>query len=108
MLKKRFVLPLILCAVLPLAAQENYDTSGGPVRFAFKYQKGDSYRILSTVNEDVFVNLHLNHSAEIVNRISTEVLDVNPDGSAIHNSKFMTSERAKSTAGASSFTWEKE
>ena len=88
--------------------QESYDTSGGPVTFEFKYQKGDSYRILSTVNEDVYVNMRLNHSAEIINRISTQVTSVKEDGSATHSSVFMTSENAQSRNGGGSFSWGQE
>lgn len=63
-------------------------------KFEFKYNKGDTYRILSTVNEDVFVNGALNHQAEIINRISVEVTDVTEDGSGIHQANFMTSENS--------------
>ena len=63
-------------------------------KFEFKYNKGDTYRILSTVHEDVFVNGMLNHQAEIVNRISVEVTDVTEDGSGIHQANFMTSENS--------------
>ncbi len=96
-----FFFPLISFA-------ETYDTSGGPVEFTFKYQEGDSYRILSTVNEDVYVNMRLNHSAEIINRISTQVLSVNPDGSATHRSNFMTTESSKSAVGTGNFNWGEE
>lgn len=89
-------------------AEELYDTSGGPVTFAFKYQPGDSFRILSTVNEDVFVNMRLNHRAEIINRISTDITDVDPNGNATHESTFMTTEHAESTRGAQSFSWGEE
>lgn len=63
-------------------------------KFEFKYTKGESYRILSTVDEDVFVNGILNHQAKIINRISVEVTDVTPDGSGIHKANFMTSENS--------------
>ncbi len=63
-------------------------------RFAFKYNKDDSYRILSTVHEDVFVNGNLNHQAEIINRISVEVTDVTPEGNGIHKANFMTTENS--------------
>ncbi|MBP5357801.1 MAG: OmpA family protein [Treponema sp.] len=107
MKKTAFLLPLVFALALPLAA-ETYDTSGGPVKFEFKYQKGDSYRILSTVNEDVYVNMRLNHKAEIINRISTQVLSVNSDGSANHKSTFMTTEKAESAIGTGSFSWGEE
>ncbi|MBP5751955.1 MAG: hypothetical protein J6W60_03735, partial [Treponema sp.] len=104
MKKTAFLLPFVFALALPLAA-ETYDTSGGPVKFEFKYKKGDSYRILSTVNEDVYVNMRLNHKAEIINRISTQVLSINSDGSANHKSTFMTTEKAESAIGTGSFSW---
>ena len=48
------------------------DTTGPSVQFKFKYQKGDRYAILSTVNEDVFVNMRYDHHDEIVNRVSAQ------------------------------------
>lgn len=63
-------------------------------KFEFKYNKGDSYRILSTVHENVFVNGNLNHQAEIINRISVEVTDVTENGDGIHKANFMTTENS--------------
>lgn len=61
-------------------------------KFKFQYVKDDSYRILSTVHEDVIVNNELHHKAEIINRISVHVTDITPDGSGVHDVNFMTSE----------------
>ncbi|MBR6193598.1 MAG: OmpA family protein [Treponema sp.] len=98
-----------LSILLPLSASaETYDTNGGAVEFTFKYQEGDSYRILSTVNEDVYVNMRLHHSAEIINRISTQVLSVNEDGSATHKSTFMTTESSQSAIDRGTFSWGEE
>ncbi len=108
-MKKKIRLVLSLLAFLAFSAgAETYDTSGGPVTFRFKFQDGDSYRILSTVNEDVYVNMRLNHRAEIINRISTQVLSVEPDGSARHQSSFMTTESSVSAVGTGSFSWGEE
>lgn len=98
-----------LSILLPLSASaETYDTNGGAVEFTFKYQEGDSYRILSTVNEDVYVNMRLHHSAEIINRISTQVLSINEDGSATHKSTFMTTESSQSAIDRGTFSWGEE
>jgi hypothetical protein len=75
-------------------------------KFEFKYVKGDTYRILSTVHEDVFVNGRLNHQAEIINRISVEVTDVTEDGSGIHKANFMTSENSVGNKKVSSWVQE--
>lgn len=88
--------------------QEQYDTTGGAVTFAFKYNKGDRYRILSTVSEDVFVNLRHNHHAQIINRIAAEVTDTKEDGSATHDAVFMTSEESVGSTTGTTFTYGKE
>lgn len=62
----------------------SYD-GGAAVKFEFKYTKGDRYRILSTVDEDVYVNRALDHHAVIVNRVSAEATDLNADGSGVHD-----------------------
>ena len=80
-------------------AEETYDTTGGAVTFAFQYKEGDSYRILSTVNEEVYVNQVYDHTAEIVNRVSCEVSSIDENG-AMHAGTFMTSENATGASGA--------
>lgn len=77
------------------------------VLFAFKFSQGDSSRILSTVDEDVFVNGQLTHRAKIVNRISSSVTAVFEDGSGECNATFMTSETSVNQKG-SSFSWGNE
>ncbi len=64
--------------------------------FRFKFVEGDSYRINSLVNEDVYLDGALSHTAYITNRISVSVSDVRNEGgrvSARHDCTFMTSER---------------
>lgn len=70
-----------------------------PQKFEFKYRKGDSYRILSTVLEDVYVNNAFNHNAEILNRISVRITDVDENGDGIHEANFMTSENSTGANG---------
>lgn len=76
--------------------------------FRFKYNKGDAYRILSTVNEDVYLNGILSHNAQIVNRISTEVQDVTENNSGIHSSRFMTTELTNKSGQNKTLNWEGE
>lgn len=78
--------------------------------FRFQFEKGNTSRILSTVQEDVFFNGRFNHRAEIVNRISVEVTDTmqSDDGvSGVIHAVFMTSENS---TGASDhqYTWGEE
>ncbi|MDR1099631.1 MAG: OmpA family protein [Treponema sp.] len=78
--------------------------------FFFTHQTGDKYRILSTVEEDVYINQRLNHRTVILNRIAVEVVDVRDDKGR-HRAVFQTSERAVEVAkntGGQSFQWARE
>lgn len=88
---------------------EQYDRSGGPVKFEFKFKAGDKSRILSHVNEDVYVNYRLNRHSVILNRISMEVTAEGEDGSGTVEGTFMTSENAVNRrTGSSTFVWGEE
>ncbi|GHV61740.1 membrane protein [Spirochaetia bacterium] len=89
----------------------------GAEEFFYKHEAGDTYRIISTVKEDVYLDRRLNHRAEILNRIAVRVSSVDK-GQGRHEAVFQTSERA---AGAfledqpallpdrgSSFQWAEE
>jgi outer membrane protein OmpA-like peptidoglycan-associated protein len=76
-------------------------------QFFYKHQIGDKYRILSTVNEEVYVNRRLSHRAEILNRIAVEVTAIHND-SARHGALFQTAERAQGIGGGRSFQWSRE
>jgi len=60
--------------------------------FEYRYTSGARYRILSVVDEAVFINNVLSHRVEILNRISMEVTGVE-NGSGQHKAVFQTSER---------------
>jgi len=80
--------------------------------FEYKHIKGARYRILSVVDEAVFLNGILSHRAEILNRIAVEVTDVK-DGKGEHKAIFQTSEQivydsASKTQAASGFIWARE
>jgi outer membrane protein OmpA-like peptidoglycan-associated protein len=75
--------------------------AGEPVRFAFSYSKGDKFRILSTVDESVYVNRRLVSSTQILNRIAYEIADAATDSSwGLLRGSFETLERTK---GSSAF-----
>lgn len=76
--------------------------------FEYKYTKGDKYRVLSTVSEDVLVNHRLDHRAEILNRISVEVTGTDEDGGGEHRATYMTSEKAVGAYSGKNFTWGNE
>lgn len=87
---------------------ENLETDGEKIKFEFKYQKGDRYRILSTVNEDVFFNRIYDHHAVIVNRVSAEIKDVDEKGNALHEASFMTTEDSTGAISGNHFTYGEE
>jgi len=60
--------------------------------FEYKHIPNAKYRILSVVDEAVFLNGVLSHRAEILNRIAVEVTGVK-DGKGEHKAVFQTSER---------------
>lgn len=76
-------------------------------KFIFKYQKGDTYRILKTIKEDVYVNGNFDHHAEIVNRISYEISNVE-DSWATHDAEFRTIELSTNDRGQEIGTYGKE
>ena len=67
--------------------------------FQFKYKEGDAYRVLSTVQEDVFFNDAFHHHAEIINRVSVQVTGLDEKGNGIHDAIFMTSENSTGAGG---------
>jgi outer membrane protein OmpA-like peptidoglycan-associated protein len=81
--------------------------------FEFKHILGARYRILSVIDEAVFINGVLSHRAEILNRISVEVVDV-IDEKGLHKATFQTSERliydslSGTTNESASFHWARE
>ncbi|MDR2479319.1 MAG: OmpA family protein [Treponema sp.] len=84
----------------------------GAEEFVYKYHTGDKYRILSTVQEDVYLDYVPSHKAEILNRIAVEVTAAD-GGKGTHKAVFQTSEKAAGTAtgksgAGQSFQWSRE
>ncbi len=90
-MKKTFALLFMALAGGILFAQGNL--------FQFKYKEGDAYRVLSTVQEDVFFNNVFHHHAEILNRVSVRVTGLDDAGNGIHDAIFMTSENSTGASG---------
>ena len=59
---------------------------------------GEQYRIVSRVDEKVYINGAFSHRADILNRISVKVTDVS-EGTGTLEATFQTSERAFGEAG---------
>ncbi|MEI6875487.1 MAG: OmpA family protein [Spirochaetota bacterium] len=98
----RFFAALGLVAFLeaaPMAGQSpaaGAATASEAFRFAFSYTKGDKFRVLSEVSEEILVNHVLAKRAEILNRIAFEVADAAADStSGLLRGTFVTSERDK-------------
>jgi outer membrane protein OmpA-like peptidoglycan-associated protein len=73
--------------------------------FEFKHATGNKYRILSVVEEDVYIDRRFSHRAKILNRVSVEISNTEGDA-ARHNAVFSSSEQI--LEGDSSFRWSEE
>lgn len=88
-----FFVAIFLLNFVPIHCQEIQIKVEGEKKFEYKYKENDSYRILSTVEEDVFVNNIKLNTAKILNRVSVKVHDVDETNmTAINEGTFMTSE----------------
>jgi len=81
-MKKRSVLAAAaIAAGCLLAGSAAAQDAAGSYRLEFAHAKGDKFRVLSRVDEEVYINgLHAG-STEILNRIAMAVTDAAPDGS---------------------------
>lgn len=94
-LKKTFFRASLAVILLhTVFSQEAVNQNGGEKVFRFKYSKGDTYRIFSTVEEDVYINGSYVQHSTIANRIGAEIIDVDENKTATISSNFMTSEVA--------------
>jgi outer membrane protein OmpA-like peptidoglycan-associated protein len=75
--------------------------------FRFKYSKGDTYRILSTVSEDVWVNGVFNNHTEIVNRSGVTVTETVGDR-ARHEASFMVTQNSTVAGTDEPWAWGEE
>lgn len=100
---------LFLCVLLPAPLRP------GAEEFLYKHRAGDAYRVLSTVNEEVYLDRKLSHRAEILNRISVKLVSVE-GGKGRHEAVFQTSERTfragsgpeGAAQGIGSYQWARE
>lgn len=76
-------------------------------KFEFLFEDGEGYRINSFVDEDVYFNMKFSHTANITNRITVDISDVQktPRPSALYTCNFMTSEK---TTRGKTFSWAKQ
>ncbi|MDR2552667.1 MAG: OmpA family protein [Treponema sp.] len=97
---------LLFCLVLTLLF-----TAGAEAEtFVYKYQKGNKYRILSVVDQDVYITRpsearRLDHRARTLNKISVEITGLEGNR-ARHNALFITLEQGEGEG--ESFHWTRE
>ncbi|MCR4733713.1 MAG: OmpA family protein [Treponema sp.] len=77
-------------------------------QFKFKQSKGDSGSYISTVEEDVYINGTLNHHAQIINRITSSVVNVANDKEAFIYATYMTTEDSVSNRSGKHLSWGEE
>ena len=99
---KRFFVLLSFFLAFSVFAQTNEKL------LRFKYREGDNYRVLSTVNEVVKVNGRLNHTAEIVNRVSAHISKVDSDNRGYNEATFITMENSTTTDANGTLTYGEE
>ena len=99
---KRFFVLLSFFLAFSVFAQTNEKL------LRFKYREGDNYRVLSTVNEVVKVNGRLNHTAEIVNRVSAHISKVDSDNRGYNEATFITMENSTTTDVNGTLTYGEE
>ena len=77
-------------------------------KFEFIQKKGNSGSYISTVEEDVYINNQLSHHAEIINRISSDIINVAQDGQAFIFATYMTTENSISQRTGRTLSWGEE
>lgn len=60
--------------------------------FYYRFRTGDMFRVISTVNQDIFVNRRLSFTAEIVNRVTFEVTNATGESARLL-ATFQTAEK---------------
>ena len=73
--------------------------------FEYKYATGNKYRIVSVVDEDVYIDRVFSHRSRILNRVTYEVTDAEGPIARI-NATYASSEQVQE--GDTSFQWDEE
>ncbi|MCR4741282.1 MAG: OmpA family protein [Treponema sp.] len=98
-MKRIILLVCLLVTFLPAFAKDK------GVLFEFRQKKGDSSVHVSTIEEEAYLNGFLNNRAEIVNRVSTTVLENQKDGSAKLHTEYMTTENYLMNQSGRHLSW---
>ena len=97
-MRRGLILVLLLALPLsPLAAET----------LRFKYVKDEKYRLVTEVNEEVYLNGKLSHQANILNKVAVDTLAVRKE-TGLLSATFLTSERSYGVQTSFSLTEEYE
>lgn len=102
---KKIIFFLFYSFILSFAFSTDLDDG---IIFSFKYKLNDATRIISTVDENVYINGVLSHRAKILNRIFCKITEIYENGSGKNEATFMTSEAAVSATTFQNFSWGNE
>ena len=97
-----------LTSIILLMAAIFYVNAESARKFEFKQNKDDAYSYISTVEEDVYYNGYLNHHAQIINRISSRVVNAAADGEAFIFADYMTTDDSISNKTGRHLVWGEE
>lgn len=107
-MKKHFITSIFLTACLFSINAQVVSTDADGIVFKFNQIKGTSSSYISTVEEDAYYNGILNNHAEIINRISTTVEDVDDEGTAVLKTRYMTTNNTLLSNSEKSLSWGEE
>ena len=105
---KRIISALLISFTLSSLFAQRLETDIPAKTFQFKFKKNDQSRILSTVHEDVYLNGQFNHTAVILNRISSVITEIDENGGGTAEAVFMTSENSAKSWNNRIYTWGEE
>lgn len=104
-MKKNFLFNLLILLSGSFIFSQSVQTED-EVLFNFKHKINDSTKILSTVDEKVYINNRFANSAQIINRITCTVTEEFMDGSGKLEANFMTTEQ--NSVYSENYTWGEE
>lgn len=91
---------LLMIFLLPAA-----DTG---ILFNFSQKKGNAVMHTSTVEEEAFINERLQNRTQFINRTTTTVTDVLPNGDALLNTNYMTTQNTLMSKYGNHLSWGEE
>lgn len=100
-MKKFFLFSFIFLISLNCFSQES-------VLFQFVHKKGDAFSHVSTVQEEAYLNGRLNSKTEFINRTSSSVLDILPDGAELLLVNYMTTQNSLIQRTGDTLSWGEE